>query len=654
MRTPRWWAWKGSRSVLGAIVATGAMAGVAGADVLAADTDLILINGVANSEIRLDLEAGKSHSFDVDLYVRCSSKDHHMDGSVTASYDSANSTVATGGAGGAPGALGATAVKINEPAGWPADGRNCSSDKQYTSPARSTVTVTAPTGVTGEKTYVLRWKTDDPHVQAGNAGGGTSNLTIKVNVKAPPAPTPPADTTPPVITKVVSGTLGQNGWYTNAPTVTWSVSDPESAFTIVSGCGSDSFTQSTSSATSSCKATSAGGTSTESVSLKVDVDSPVVVPADVNDTTWRNSSLSQAFTASDAMSGLANNADGSFTLTASAESTKDTAGVVPTSVSKTVLDQAGNSTTRSVSALIDLTDPVIVDKGPSAAANGANGWYTSAVSNSFEASDGLSGLPSTFANPFSKSSGTREGDAITINSGSVTDIAGNTRAGIDSASFKIDLSDPLIGVTDNNSATYNVCASGRPEKPRFNPSDAVSGIDLTKTSETWTPSAIASGVGTYTYSAKTADLAGRTATYGEKSYKVTYGDSTSGGAYSGILQPVNADGTSRFKIGSTVPAKFKLMCGTTPISNAVAKLTLSQNDPTPDAGVDEAVSTSAATTGNLFRYDAGSEQYIFNLSTKAGYVNPNGQTVSFSPGTWFLTITLDDGTSRSTKVQLVK
>jgi len=36
-------------------------------------------------------------------------------------------------------------------------------------------------------------------------------------------------TTPPVITPTITGTLGDNGWYTNDVTISLSVTDPESA-----------------------------------------------------------------------------------------------------------------------------------------------------------------------------------------------------------------------------------------------------------------------------------------------------------------------------------------------------------------------------------------------------------------------------------------
>ncbi|HEU4402315.1 MAG TPA: hypothetical protein VFT43_09435, partial [Candidatus Polarisedimenticolia bacterium] len=41
----------------------------------------------------------------------------------------------------------------------------------------------------------------------------------------------------------------------------------------------------------------------------------------------------------------------------------------------------------------------------------------------------------------------------------------------------------------------------------------------------------------------------------------------------------------------------------------------------------EAISTAAADSGNTFRYDAGSDQYIFNLATKP-----------LSAGTWQIRI----------------
>jgi hypothetical protein len=55
----------------------------------------------------------------------------------------------------------------------------------------------------------------------------------------------------------------------------------------------------------------------------------------------------------------------------------------------------------------------------------------------------------------------------------------------------------------------------------------------------------------------------------------------------------------------------------------------------------EASSTSNATTGSLFRYDADAQQYIFNLSTKG-----------LTTGTWSLKIALDDGNTYTQHLSL--
>ena len=75
------------------------------------------------------------------------------------------------------------------------------------------------------------------------------------------------DLTPPVITPVVSGTAGSNGWYTSNVTVTWNVQDPESAATP---CDDGTVTVDTTGTTFSCTSTSAGGTATASTVVKRD------------------------------------------------------------------------------------------------------------------------------------------------------------------------------------------------------------------------------------------------------------------------------------------------------------------------------------------------------------------------------------------------
>lgn len=112
--------------------------------------------------------------------------------------------------------------------------------------------------------------------------------------------------------------------------------------------------------------------------------------------------------------------------------------------------------------------------------------------------------------------------------------------------------------------------------------------------------------------------------------------------FSGILQPINSDGSSVFKAGSTIPVKFKLSdFDGHAISTAIARISYVKITDGVAGDVTEAISTSAATTGNLFRYDVASEQYIFNLSTKG-----------LKSGTYELRISLDDGTVKTVKFGL--
>jgi hypothetical protein len=106
-----------------------------------------------------------------------------------------------------------------------------------------------------------------------SGGTGTYNtnpsaFTLTVN--------PAADSTPPVITPNIQGTLGDNGWYTSNVTVTWTVTDDESAITSKTGCGSTTIGTDTAGQTVTCSATSAGGTNSKSVTIKRDVTPPNV------------------------------------------------------------------------------------------------------------------------------------------------------------------------------------------------------------------------------------------------------------------------------------------------------------------------------------------------------------------------------------------
>ena len=87
--------------------------------------------------------------------------------------------------------------------------------------------------------------------------------------------------------------------------------------------------------------------------------------------------------------------------------TAETSGATAT-FSGTCADNAGNTASGATFGLIkmDKTAPVISDLGPTPASpNGSNGWYTSDVSNAFEATDATSGLSASCVTSFPLASG---------------------------------------------------------------------------------------------------------------------------------------------------------------------------------------------------------------------------------------------------------
>lgn len=98
-----------------------------------------------------------------------------------------------------------------------------------------------------------------------------------------------SDNTPPVIVPTVTGTLNSTtGWYTSDVTLTWAVTDPQSPVSSSSGCSNLTLTSNQADQTYTCTATSAGGTSTQSVTIKIDKTIPVVTGAVTSGTQGAN------------------------------------------------------------------------------------------------------------------------------------------------------------------------------------------------------------------------------------------------------------------------------------------------------------------------------------------------------------------------------
>jgi hypothetical protein len=117
-----------------------------------------------------------------------------------------------------------------------------------------------------------------------------------------------ADATPPSITPVYSPSLPATGWYRGNVTLNWVVVDPDSVILNMTGCAAQTFSADTPGTKVTCAASSEGGDSSSSVTIKVDKTPPTVTAApgraaDAND--WYNRAVTIGFSGADVTSGLA-------------------------------------------------------------------------------------------------------------------------------------------------------------------------------------------------------------------------------------------------------------------------------------------------------------------------------------------------------------
>ncbi|MDA0301422.1 MAG: PxKF domain-containing protein [Chloroflexi bacterium] len=449
----------------------------------------------------------------------------------------------------------------------------------------------APYVVAGEVNRVVIQQVDDCAV-----GNNLNSAQIFLNgTVVPPAP---VDSTPPVITPTVVGTLGDNGWYTSDVNISFTVTDPDSTVTSTTGCGPTTVSADTAGQTFTCTATSAGGTASQSVTVKRDATAPTATatgnPA-ANGAGWNNADVTVSFTGTDAMSGVASCAAPVVLSTEGAGQ----------SANGTCTDNAGNVSAPATATInIDKTAPTA--SAAAAPAPNGNGWNNTDVTVTFTGTDGLSGIASCTAPAVL---GEGAGQSAT---GTCSDQAGNVSAPATASNINVDKTDPSVAVTGvADGASYVV---GAVPSAGCDTTDALSGVAA---------SAVATSVGgplgsvTVTCAGPT-DVAGNAAAAVSATYSVRYD-------FCGFKQPLLVP-VQQFRAGSTIPVKFCVQD-----ANGATVTTATG---TVEAYVNGVLKGTVA-----FRFSDG--QYIANVQTKDGKVN-------WPTGDLEFRVKLNDGSTHST------
>jgi hypothetical protein len=219
---------------------------------------------------------------------------------------------------------------------------------------------------------------------------------------------------PPSVTAAVNGTLGASDWYTSNVTVSWNVSGNGSTITSRTGCDDTIISANTGGATLTCTATSAGGTTPQSVTIRRDATAPAVTPnvsGPAGNNGWYRGDVSVSWTVSSPVSGITSTPCLTQTLTSDSQGTD---------YSCSVTSGSGLNGFAMATVKRDAANPVV------AWTNNA-GTYSldQQVSIACSASDATSGVASsTCADIIGPAYSF--GPGVTTRSASATDNAGNS------------------------------------------------------------------------------------------------------------------------------------------------------------------------------------------------------------------------------------
>ena len=296
-----------------------------------------------------------------------------------------------------------------------------------------------------------------------------------------------------------------------------------------------------------------------------------------------------------------------------------------TTVSCTATDAAGNAATGSFTVTVaDTTPPTLtVPDALTAEATSAAGsvvTYSAAAADTVDPNPGVACIPA---------SGATFGLGTTSVSCTATDASGNTSAKQFSVRV-VDTTAPAVSVPADVTAVGTTPAGTKVMYPAATATDLVAGA-LTPTCSPAAGTAFPLGTSTVTCTA--SDPSGNT---GTSTFHVSVSYS-----WSGLLGPVNADGSSVFKAGRTVPVQFALTGASAAVTNASASFSYAKMSLGVTGTVLENPTLPAPTAGKAFQYDPATGQYQYNWSTKG-----------LTAGTYQVSVDLGDGVTHRTLVSL--
>jgi hypothetical protein len=298
-----------------------------------------------------------------------------------------------------------------------------------------------------------------------------------------------------------------------------------------------------------------------------------------------------------------------------------------TTVRCSAADSRGNTTETSFTVEVtpppDTTPPVIVVPG-SMVVN-ATSVLGSTVNYQATAIDDFDGPVAVSCTPPS-------GSMFAMGTTTVTCAASDATGNAASATFTTrvaDLEPPTITVPADISVVATSIA-GATASFATSATDTIDGPVATTCSHA---SGSTFALGTTTVTCTAQDVAGNIAS---RSFTVSV---TVAGSF--FLQPINLDNTSIFRLGSTVPIKFQLTGASAGITNLVADIRIAKVANSILGLTVEAVTNVSADSGSTFRYDANSNQYVYNLAT-----------ASLSRGTWRVWIDAHDGAVHTVDISL--